>query len=401
MNKMIKHFVLFIILFFSTQSTIAQKKSVEIKKQAELAFERGDYETTIVRINEMESIFKQMPFYYLSMRIKAIATIISKIPGLDFQRIVSARKFISDYLKNPNVKEQDASYNEILDINNILESYPKDESSYIIFKDKFEKEAKETEIRHSIIKLQTEKLQPYLKVINLNTLRLGYISDNEFETVLNNAKNKYQEEVIEVEIREELKAKRIGILTPYSNYVSSDDYLKLGDLSKYEFDKILKAAKESAIRETPKPLFSPFASLGFQSGEIAKYGLLYEIGGRRTIGFHISARTSNTSGDEILNGSGIANKTEVDLGPSFKIFNSKRFYLNIGVGYGYYNKPLRNDYAGTLSLEKTEYLLVTSGLMIRISRVININGGVSFMDVDKAFYKPEIIFGISFNLKKN
>ena len=55
---------------------------------------------------------------------------------------------------------------------------------------------------------------------------------------------------------------------------------------------------------------------------------------------------------------------------------------------------------GTLSLEKTGYLLATSGLMVRISRLININGGVSFMDIDKEFYKPEITFGISFNLKK-
>ncbi len=143
---------------------------------------------------------------------------------------------------------------------------------------------------------------------------------------------------------------------------------------------------------------SSFSSIGIQSGEIAKYGLLYERGGKRTVGFHISARTSNTSEEDILNGSGIENKTEIDLGPNFKIFN--RFYLNIGVGYGYYDKILRNDYAGTLSLEKTGYLLATSGIMIRISRVININGGVSFMDVDKAFYKPEITFGISFNLKK-
>jgi hypothetical protein len=146
-----------------------------------------------------------------------------------------------------------------------------------------------------------------------------------------------------------------------------------------------------------KPKLSSFSSLGFQSGEIAKFGILYERGGKRTVGFHISARTSNTSEEEILNSLGIANKTEADLGPNFELFN--RFYLNVGVGFGYYDKILRNDYAGTLSLEKKGYLLATSGVMIRISRVININGGVSFMDVDKAFYKPEMSFGISFNLK--
>lgn len=163
---------------------------------------------------------------------------------------------------------------------------------------------------------------------------------------------------------------------------------------------IQSGAKENdpiVVPEPPREKLKSFSSLGFQSGEIAKYGLLYESGDKKTVGFHFSARTSNTPKEDILKGTGIKNKTEIDLGPNFKIFN--RFYWNIGVGYGYYDKSLRNDYAHTLKIEKTGYLLATSGLMIRISRVININGGVSFIDIDKDFYKPEITFGISFNLK--
>lgn len=147
-----------------------------------------------------------------------------------------------------------------------------------------------------------------------------------------------------------------------------------------------------------RPKLRPFSSLGLQSGEIAKYGLIFESGGKRTIGFHMSARTSLTDEEDILNGTSIENKTEVDLGPNFRIGN--RIYLNIGVGYGYYDRVVRNDYAGILTLEKTGYLLATSGLMIRVSGVMNINGGVSFMNIDEEFYKPEIIFGVSFNLKK-
>ncbi|AOW11014.1 SH3 domain-containing protein [Flavobacterium gilvum] len=154
---------------------------------------------------------------------------------------------------------------------------------------------------------------------------------------------------------------------------------------------------EPTITAKPKKL-PPFSSLGIHSGEIAKYGLLYESGGNKTVGFHISARTSFTPEEDILNGSGIENKTEIELGPNFRLSN--RLYLNIGAGYGYYDKVIRNDYAGTLSLEKTGYLVTSSGLMIRINRVININGGVSFMDIYNAFYKPEITFGVSFNLKK-
>jgi hypothetical protein len=69
-----------------------------------------------------------------------------------------------------------------------------------------------------------------------------------------------------------------------------------------------------------------FSSIGFQSGEIAKYGFIYEHGGKKTVGFRFSARTSLTSEQDILNGAATKNKTEIELGPNFRIFN--RVYLN-------------------------------------------------------------------------
>lgn len=140
-----------------------------------------------------------------------------------------------------------------------------------------------------------------------------------------------------------------------------------------------------------------FSSIGFQSGEIAKYGFIYEHGGSKTLGFRFSARTSLTSEQDILNGAATKNKTEIELGPNFRISN--RVFLNVGLGYGYYNRLLNNDYAGSLYVLKTGYTVATTGLMYRISRIFNVNGGVSFMDIDKDFYNPEITFGISFNLR--
>ncbi len=142
---------------------------------------------------------------------------------------------------------------------------------------------------------------------------------------------------------------------------------------------------------------SSFSSLGFQSGEIAKYGLLYERGGRKTVGFRFSARTSLTSQDDILNGKVTENKTEIELGPNFKLSN--RVYFNIGIGYGFYDRLSNNDYVGRNYIEKTGYSVANTGIMIRLSRVVSINGGVSFMDLEKDLYKPEITFGIAFNLK--
>jgi hypothetical protein len=140
-----------------------------------------------------------------------------------------------------------------------------------------------------------------------------------------------------------------------------------------------------------------FSSIGFQSGEIAKYGFIYERGGRKTVGFRFSVRTSLTAEEDILNGTSAANKTEIELGPNFKLSN--RVYLNIGIGIGNYDRLMNNDYAGKVYTESTGYSVATTGMMFRLSRVISINGGASFMDIDKDLYKPEITFGISFNLK--
>lgn len=200
----------------------------------------------------------------------------------------------------------------------------------------------------------------------------------------------------------------LGITT--SGYYKVEYNGKIGYINEMYFtnNEIKESTSNQTTPYSPEPtsartrkikqkLYS-FSSIGIQSGEIAKYGLLYERGGKSTLGFRIAARTSLTAEEDILKGSGVANKTEIELGPNFMLSN--RFYFNIGVGYGYYDKPLRNDYARSLTVEKTGYIVATSGLMLRISRVININGGVSFIDIDKAFYKPEITFGISFNLKK-
>lgn len=155
--------------------------------------------------------------------------------------------------------------------------------------------------------------------------------------------------------------------------------------------------QDNVAVKSPINKLGSFSNIGFQSGEIAKYGFIYESGGKKTVGFRVSARTSLASEQDILNGTSTKNKTEIELGPNFRILN--RLYLNIGFGYGYYERILNNDFAGDVFLEKTGYSVAATGLMFRISKAININGGASFMDIEKDFYKPEITFGVSFNLK--
>ena len=179
------------------------------------------------------------------------------------------------------------------------------------------------------------------------------------------------------------------------NWYVLDEFEELrGDKIKFQV-----RAEESLNGKKRHKLYS-FSSLGIQSGTIAKYGLMFEAHNKdRFCGFHLAIRTSLTSKEAILNGTSKANKMEIDLGPNFKI--SKSLYLNIGVGYGYFNYANRNDFAGILAADKKSYLLSSLGMMIRLNNVVNINVGASFMGIDKDFYKPEAIFGVSFNLKNN
>jgi hypothetical protein len=200
-------------------------------------------------------------------------------------------------------------------------------------------------------------------------------------------------------IMSEIKEARLVKLDIYRTTVSYDNLVNIGTYSDNEFEQIYQKAKSDykLAEKRNKPKLGSFSSIGIQSGEIAKYGFIYESGGTKTIGFRITGRTNLAAEEDILNGVIVQNKTEIELGPNFKIFT--RLYFNIGGGYGFYDRLMNNDYAGENYIEKTGYTVATTGLMFRLSRVISINGGASFMDIDKELYKPEIIFGLSFNLK--
>lgn len=231
------------------------------------------------------------------------------------------------------------------------------------------------------------KLAPYIGEVSSEViLKLGTYTDRDFDVIYNKAvENTLKIKEFEKQRRERLKQ--------YILFVTEYDLSKLGRYSEQEFESIYNQARKTYRNSKSRS----FSSIGFQSGELAKYGILYESGGKKTIGFRFSARTSLIPADDILTGRTLENKTELELGPNIKLF--KGFYWNIGGGYGYYDKLIRNDYAGTLTIKKTGYSVATSGFMIRLNNVININGGAAFMDIDKDIYKPEITFGISFNLK--
>jgi hypothetical protein len=362
--------ILLILLFF--QISLAQKKDVKIIiRDASEAFNSKDYETTLQKIDEIKIEFKKNspPPLVLSMEILSKSEIIKRNPLDSYTLITATRNLVNKYLKNPNSKN-DLNYNAVLIESAILNTYPKDLATFnaqkeakliedALQKEREEKAAEEERIRIEKAAIEAKAREENEAIIRKQRLEQERIKNEQL--ALEREKNKIQA------AEEEIKRKR-----------ETENYIKKVEL------------------ENRRKLRS-FSSIGFQSGEIAQYGFIYECGGKKTVGFRFTARTSLAAEEDILNGTVVENKTEIELGPNFKIF--KRLYFNIGVGYGYYDRLMNNDYAGEVYLEKTGYTVATTGLMFRLSRVININGGASFMDIDKEIYKPEITFGISFNLK--
>lgn len=431
MNFKIYFFVLFSFLI---QLSYGQK-SVDVKYEAaKEAFYIENYEEAYLLIKEAKKIYKSIPPKVAYLEILINDKLIKNNPYNDFLILDETRKLVKIY-KNKYVKFQDEKYKEIIQIGDSLNQYPKDLETFnaikevkqrqealereqklrelALEKERIEKQALEAkqkaeadrikkieeDKKKRIISDRKDRLRPYVNPETFSEYELARLSESEFNEQLDKAiresvGKKEQEKKIK-----EIENQRLTILQPYLSYVNSYDTYNLGTYTEKRFEEIYNKAKSEfkAAEKRNRPQLGSFSSLGFQSGEIAKYGFIYERGGKKTVGFRISARTSLTSEQDIINGTAIKNKTEIELGPNFRILN--RLYLNIGVGYGYYDRLFNNDFAGVVNVEKTGYSVATTGLMFRVSRLININSGLSFMNIEKEFYKPEMTLGISFNLK--
>lgn len=419
--KLKKYFI--IVFSFLIQLSFSQNSDESKYEEAKEAYYSENYEEANSLIKEVKKSYKSIPpkVAYLEILIKN--KIIELDPYKDFSLIDDTRKLVKIY-KNKYVKIQNEKYQEIIQIGESLNQYPKDLNSFneikeqkqkelALEKEQLEKKALELKQKaeadrikkieedriNRIVTDRKNKLRPYTNPAMFSEYELARFSESEFNEKLEKA---IQESIIKKEeekIAKEIENQRLAKLQPYIIYVNSNDKYNIGTYSEERFEEIFEKAKADfkAAEKRNKPQLGSFSSFGFQSGEIAKYGFIYESGGRKTVGFRFTGRTTLASEEEILNGTIVENKTEIELGPNFKLFN--RIYFNIGVGYGYYDRLINNDYAGELFIEKTGYTVATTGLMFRLSRIISINGGASFMDIDKDFYKPEITFGISFNLK--
>jgi hypothetical protein len=383
-----KIFVLTFLVLHFCQTSYSQG-NVEVKYQEAVeAYKLNDFDLAVSLIRQIKPLYKNVPPKVLFVEIMAKAQILKADPLNDFLLIDNTRSLTRKYLSENKTRVND-NYHSIQAVSDQLSIYPKDQASFNEKKAQIERE-------ETLKKELQERADADAKARNMKA-----DADAKAKKIKDEEDEKKRMEIVRVQQeRDRLQAEK-----DRQEQAERDRLAQIERAKKQEeqirIDKLLavEVEKQRLIQQKKqKRQLKSFASFGFQSGEIAKYGLLYELGGRRAIGFHIAVRTSLTAEEDILKGAVKANKTEIVLGPNIRV--SKRFYLNFGGGYGYYDFINRNDYAGTFTIDKTGYLVTSAALMIRINKVININGGVSFMDIDKDFYRPEITFGLTFNLKR-
>lgn len=375
-----KHYILFLstCLFMATSFSNAQTDITEKRKLAYEAFENGEYEIVTSIIKEIKPQFKSFPLNLLGIEILSAYQIILKEPTRDFNFLDQTRKSITQYLADKK-SEEDEHYKDVLGAKYRLDTYPADRSLFLAQFEEIKKKEKERKLQEE--KDRKDRLERERKVEEQRLVQLEI------------DKQRIEKEKIEAEIIRK-KQEIINERKRLENQKIAEENSKI---RQKEREKQERLESRNARRYRFKT--QTFSNLGFKAGEIAKYGLLYETGGGDNfLGFHISVRSSLVPEEDILNGTVIENKTEVDLGPSFKI--SDRFYVNIGGGYGYMDYVENIVYDDDIAtLEKREYFTGSVGLMIRLSRVISISGGASFMDIDQEVFVPEYTVGLSFNLK--
>lgn len=144
-----------------------------------------------------------------------------------------------------------------------------------------------------------------------------------------------------------------------------------------------------------------FFSVGYEGGKIAPFGIRGELGGSdKRIGAFMSFRTSLRSASQLeqyAREDFPANKMEFVGGPSLRL--THRIYLNVGGGIGWHYYPFVNEYAHEQTIERRSYIPGYWGLTLRLTKGVNLVGGMSYIAFTERLYAPEYTFGVTINLK--
>lgn len=344
----------------------------------------------------------------------------------DYSDVVQVRNSLNDYLQNYSNKNTNYTSKLNSSLTYLNQNYPTSQNDYTHKKEEFKRQEYEKELENKIQLIRnyysnksynavishansfpsnskhTEEVTYYKNKALYDRLTESY-SPSYFDiTEVRNSVNSYLENN-SFNTNSYVKDMK-GIKTKLdSNYPKSyEEFQK----KKEKADKITadKYAKEQRARQKEakkisrkynrNSSYNSFFALGYEGGEIAKYGVRLEFGGKSTVGMFFNIRTSLIFEDEINESfEFLENKNEAVIGLNFKL--TRWLYLNTGAGYGFYY----DKYLG----EKVEYIPVYGGITLRLGRRFNLSGGASFQDIEKSYntnvFKPEYTLGLTINLK--
>ena len=125
--------LLFTLLIIATaQLSFAQQAIAKIKyEEAEEAFAANNYEETVAKLIEVETILKSTNPRVMYLKITAQSKIIEKNPTNDYKIIENTRKLSNNYLKNyENVPNNEDKFRDIYKIAESLKKYPENEAKF-------------------------------------------------------------------------------------------------------------------------------------------------------------------------------------------------------------------------------------------------------------------------------
>lgn len=158
----------------------------------------------------------------------------------------------------------------------------------------------------------------------------------------------------------------------------------------------------AARRAARAAYWGQFFSVGYEGGTIAPFGIRGELGGSdKRIGAFLNFRSSLRSTSKLeqyAREDFPANKTEFVGGASVRLTHWA--YLNVGGGIGWHHYPFVNEYAHEQTLERKSYIPGYWGATFRLTKLINVVGGMSYIAFTERLYAPEYTFGITINLKQ-
>jgi hypothetical protein len=158
------------ILLASTQFAFSQQAIAKIKfEEAEEAYSSTDFETTISKLNEVETILKSTNPKVMYLKIMAQSKILEKNPLNDYKIIENTRRLCTKYLKDyENVPNNEDKYRDIYKTSEALKLYSENEASFILKKQKADEAEKEHQKQ---LDIQQQQKEEDIKKINVEMLK--------------------------------------------------------------------------------------------------------------------------------------------------------------------------------------------------------------------------------------